>query len=124
MFLLLSCLVILFLILGCTDERKTKLERGIGMMRSFTGENPAGMLAVATYNADSNPDGLIMLYHANAPQDGGLPSVYSDRQNLQPWSLLVLPGNKERTMIVEAYGEDLKKPIIVEELVFKKRNIQ
>jgi hypothetical protein len=118
---LLSCILILFVIFGCTDERKTKLERGIGFMRSFTNPNPIQMGAIANYNADSDPAGLIMLYHSSLEADGSYPEAYSDRQSLQPWSLLVLPGTKERSLIVEGYGDDLKKPIIVEEIIFKKR---
>ena len=118
---LLSCLLILFVMFGCTDERKTKLEKGIGFMRSLTNTNPVQGIAVANYQADT-PEGMIMLYHSSLPENGSYPNVYSDRQSLQQWSILVLPGNKERSLIVEGYGEDLTKPLIVEEITFKKRN--
>jgi hypothetical protein len=32
-----------------------------------------------------------------------------------------LPGNKGNSLIVEGYGQDLTKPLIVEEITFKKR---
>ena len=115
---LLSCILILFVIFGCTDERKTKLEKGIGFMRSLTNTNPVQGLAAANYQA-TTPEGMIMLYHSSLPADGSYPNVYSDRQSLQQWSLLILPGNKERSLIVEGYGEDLTKPLIVEEITFK-----
>ena len=118
--LLLSCMVVLFVVSGCTDERKTKLEKGIGFMRSLTGASPAQSLAAATYQA-STPEGMSMLYHSSLPADGSYPNVYTDRQNLEAWSLLILPGNKENTLIVEGYGDDLTKPVIVEEITVKKR---
>lgn len=117
---LLTSMVVLLVVSGCTDERKTKLEKGIGFMRSLVGTSPAQSFAAATYQADS-PEGMVMLYHASAAADGSYPNVYTDRQSLEPWSLLVLPGNKERTLIVEGYGEDLTKPVIVEEISVKKR---
>ena len=120
---LLSCILILFVIFGCTDERKTKLEKGIGFARSLTNTNPVQSLAAAHYQADT-PEGMVMLYHSSLPEDGSYPNVYSDRQNLQQWSLLILPGNKERSLIVEGYGDDLTKPLIVEEIIFQKRNNQ
>ena len=116
---LLSCILILFFIFGCTDERKAKLERGIGFMRSLTSSNPAQKLAAEHYNA-STPEGIIILYHASLPTDGSYPEAYGDRQSLQPWTILVLPGNKENSLIIEGYGEDLTKPIIVDEIIFKK----
>ena len=118
-FRLLICMLILFVMFACTDERKTKLERGIGFMRSFTNSNPANKLAAEHYNA-STPEGSIMLYHASLPTDGSYPVAYSDRQSLQPWTILVLPGNKDNSLIIEGYGEDLTKPIIVEEISFNK----
>ena len=116
--LLLSCMVVLFVISGCTDERKAKLEKGIGFIRSLTNTNPVQGLAAANYQA-TTPEGMVMLYHSSLPADGSYPNVYSDRQSLQSWSLLILPGNKERSLIVEGYGEDLTKPLIVEEINFK-----
>jgi hypothetical protein len=120
MLYLLSCLLILFVVFGCTDERETKLKRGIGFMRGLTSANPADQLAAAHYQA-TTPEGIIMLYHVSLPADGSYPGAYSDRQSLQPWSILVLPGNKENSLIIEGYGEALAKPIIVEEIVFPKR---
>jgi hypothetical protein len=123
-FQLLSCVLILFIVFGCTkDERKTKLERGVGFMRSLVSgnSNPVQGLAAANYQANT-PEGMIMLYHASAEADGSYPEAYSDRQSLQQWSLLVLPGNKENSLIIEGYGDDLTKPLIVEEIIFKKRN--
>lgn len=117
-FQLLSCILILFFIFGCTDERKTKLEKGIGFMRSLTSTSPVQSLAAANYQADT-PEGMVMLYHASLPADGSYPNAYSDRKSLQPWSILVLPGNKKRSLIVEGYGDDLTKPLIVEEITFK-----
>ena len=118
--LFLFCMVVLLVVTGCADERKTKLEKGIGFMRSLTGGNPAEQLAAAQYQA-STPEGMVMLYAASLPTDGSYPSVCSDRQSLQPWSLLILPGNKENSLIVEGYGDDLTKPIIVEEITVKRR---
>jgi|WetSurMetagenome_2_1015567.scaffolds.fasta_scaffold346290_1 hypothetical protein len=118
-FQLFSCILILFVIFGCTDEKKTKLERGVGFMRSLTNPSPAQGLANAHYQANI-PEGMIMLYHASLPADGSYPEAYSDRQSLQPWTILVLPGNKENSLIIEGYGEDITKPIIVEEISFKK----
>jgi len=115
---LLSCILILFFVFGCTDERKTKLEKGVGFVRSLTGRSPAQSLAAAQYQADT-PEGMTMLYHASLPADGSYPNVYSDRKSLQAWSLLILPGNKERSLIIEGYGDDLTKPLIVEEITFK-----
>ena len=120
---LLSCIIMVFVIFGCTDERKTKLEKGISFMRSVTKANPVQSLAAAHYQADT-PSGMVMLYHASLPADGSYPNIYSDRQNLQPWSLLILPGNTERSLIVEGYGDDVTKPLIVEEIIFKKRKNQ
>lgn len=90
-------------------------------MRSLVSgnSNPIQGFAAEHYQANT-PEGMIMLYHASLPADGSYPEAYSDRQSLQQWSLLVLPGNKERTLIVEGYGDDLKKPIIVEEIMVKK----
>lgn len=119
--LLLSFMVVLFIVPGCADERKTKLEKGIGFMRGLASPNPAQVVALAHYNADSDPAGLVTLYHSNLEPNGSYPEAYSDRQSLKPWSLLVLPGNKESTMIVEGYGDDLKKPVIIEEITFPKR---
>ncbi len=115
---LLSCMLILFFVFGCTDERKTKLEKGVGFVRSLTIRSPAQSLMAAHYQADT-PEGMIMLYHASLPADGSYPNVYSDRKSLQSWSLLILPGNKERSLIIEGYGDDLTKPLIVEEITFK-----
>ncbi|NTW06524.1 MAG: hypothetical protein HGA29_01635 [Syntrophaceae bacterium] len=115
---LLSCFLILFFVFGCTDERKTKLEKGVGFVRSLTNANPANSLAAAHYQADT-PEGMVMLYHSSLPADGSYPNIYSDRQSLQSWSLLVLPGNKVRSLIIEGYGDDLTKPLIVEEIIFK-----
>ncbi|MEN6331667.1 MAG: hypothetical protein ABFD57_06745 [Smithella sp.] len=115
---LLSCFLILFFVFGCTDERKTKLEKGVGFVRSLTNTNPVQSLAAANYQADT-PEGMVMLYHSSLPADGSYPNVYSDRKSLQPWSLLILPGNKERSLIIEGYGDDLTKPLIVEEIIFK-----
>ncbi len=116
---LLLCLLVLFFVFGCkgTDDRQLKLEKGIGLMRSLTDASPGNKIMEAQYQAQT-PDGMVMLYHASADPNVH-PNVHADRQSLQPWSLLVLPGNKERTLIVEGYGDDLKKPIIVEEMVFK-----
>lgn len=119
--LLLSFLAVLFVAAGCTDERKTKLEKGIGFMRGLANPSPVQMAAIANYNADSDPAGLIMLYHSSAVADGSYPEAYSDRQNLQPWSILVLPGSREGAFILEGYGDDLKKPLITEEISFPKR---
>jgi hypothetical protein len=118
---LLSCLLVLFIVFGCKgkDERQVKLEKGINFMRSLTSPNPADSLAAAHYQA-STPEGMSMLYHASLPADGSYPNVCTDRQNLEPWTLLILPGNKENTLTVEGYGDDLQKPIIVEEIVVKK----
>lgn len=115
---LLSCILILFFVFGCTDERKTKLEKGVGFVRSLTSRSPAQSLAAAQYQADT-PEGMTMLYHTSLPADGSYPNVYSDRKSLQAWSLLILPGNKERSLIIEGYGDDLTKPLIVEEITFK-----
>lgn len=120
---LLSCILILFFIFGCADERKTKLEKGVGFMRSLTSTNPAQSLVAANYQADT-PEGMVMLYHASLPADGSYPNVYSDRKSLQPWSILVLPGNKKSSLIIEGYGDDLAKPLIVEEITLKERNNQ
>jgi hypothetical protein len=121
LFQLLSCVLIVFVIFGCSkDEREVKLERGIGFMRSLTNPGPVNNLAAAHYQANT-PEGMIMLYAASAPEDGSYPGVYSDRQSLQPWSILVLPGNKENSLIIEGYGDDLAKPMIVEEITFQKR---
>ena len=79
----LSCLIILFVIIGCTDERKTKLEKGIGFTRSLTNPNPAQSLAAANYRAGT-PEGMVMLYHSSVPEDGSYPNIYSDRQSLKP----------------------------------------
>jgi len=117
-FQLLSCILILFFVFGCTDERKTKLEKGVGFVRSLTSRSPAQSLAAAQYQADT-PEGMTMLYHTSLPADGSYPNVYSDRKSLQAWSLLILPGNKERSLIIEGYGDDLTKPLIVEEITFK-----
>ncbi|MBN1364022.1 MAG: hypothetical protein JW976_04365 [Syntrophaceae bacterium] len=117
---LLSCVLILFVVFGCTNERETELRRGVGFMKSLTSSNPADQLAAAHYQANT-PEGMIMLYHASLPADGSYPAAYSDRQSLQQWSILVLSGNKENSLIIEGYGEDLAKPIIVEEITFKKR---
>jgi len=114
----LSCILILFFVFGCTDERKTKLEKGVGFVRSLTSRSPAQSLAAAQYQADT-PEGMTMLYHTSLPADGSYPNVYSDRKSLQAWSLLILPGNKERSLIIEGYGDDLTKPLIVEEITFK-----
>ena len=118
---LFACLLVLFIVFGCKgkDERQTKLEKGIYFMRGLTGSNPVDKLAAAHYQANT-PEGMIMLYHSSLPEDGSYPNVYADRQSLQPWSLLLLPGNKENTLIVEGYGDDLKKPIIVDEIAVKK----
>lgn len=116
----LSCIMILCFVFGCTDERKIKLERGIGFMKSLTRANPADQLAAAHYQANT-PEGMIMLYYASLPADGSCPGAYSDRQNLKPWSILVLPGNKENALIIEGYGDDLTKPIIVEEITVQIR---
>lgn len=117
---LFSCILILFFVFGCTDERKAKLEKGIGFMKSMTRSNPADQLAAAHYQANT-PEGMIMLYHASLPADGSYPGAYSDRQNLQPWSILVLPGNTVNSLIIEGYGDDLTKPIIVEEITVQIR---
>lgn len=89
-------------------------------MRSLTKPNPVQGIATANYQANT-PEGMIMLYHASLPTNGSYPEAYSDRQNLQPWSILVLPGNRENSLIIEGYGEDLMKPVIVEEISFKNR---
>jgi hypothetical protein len=117
---LLACFLILFIISGCVDERKAKLEKGIGFLRSLTNPGPAQGIAASQYQANT-PEGMIMLYHASLPADGSYPEVYSDRQNLQPWTILVLPGNKENSLIIEGYGENLTKPVIVEEIIVKNR---
>ncbi len=119
--LLFACLLVLFMVFGCKgkDERQVKLEKGIRFMHSLTGSGPADKLAAEHYQANT-PEGMIMLYTSSLPEDGSYPSVYSDRQGLQPWSLLILPGNKENALIVEGYGDDLQKPIIVEEIAVKK----
>lgn len=116
-----ACLLILFIVFGCKgkDERQVKLEKGINFMRSLTGSSPADKLAAGHYQANT-PEGMIMLYTASLPTDGSYPNVCADRQSLVPWTLLLLPGNKENTLIVEGYGDDLQKPIIVEEIVVKK----
>jgi hypothetical protein len=116
---LLLCLLVLFFVFGCkgTDDRQLKLEKGIGLMRTFTSSSPVNKVMNGQYQAQT-PEGMVSLYMASADPNTH-PSVCTDRQSLQPWSLLVLPGNKERTLIVEGYGDDLKKPIIVEEIVFK-----
>jgi hypothetical protein len=116
---MLSCILVLFVVFGCkgTDDRKVKLEKGIGLMRTFTSSSPVNKVTDGQYQAQT-PEGMVMLYHASADPNTH-PNVYADRQSLQPWSLLVLPGNKEHTLIVEGYGDDLTKPIIVEEIVFK-----
>jgi len=120
MFNLLSCILVLFIIWGCPDERKIKLERGVGFIRSLTNPSPAKGLAAEHYQANT-PDGMIMLYHTSLPADGSYPEAYSNRQNLQPWTILILPGNKENSLIIEGYGDDLTKPIIIEEVNFKNR---
>lgn len=116
---LLLCLLVLFFVFGCkgTDDRQLKLEKGIGLMRKFTSSGPVDKVMSGQYQAQT-PDGMVSLYMASADPNVH-PGVCADRQSLQPWSLLVLPGNKEHTLIVEGYGDDLKKPIIVEEIVFK-----
>jgi hypothetical protein len=116
---LLLSLLILFFVLSCkgTDDRQLKLEKGIGLMRTFTSSSPVNKVMDGQYQAQT-PQGMVSLYMASADPNVH-PGVCADRQSLQPWSLLVLPGNKERTLIVEGYGDDLKKPIIVEEIVFK-----
>jgi hypothetical protein len=114
-------MIILSIVLGCSDERKAKLEKGIGFIRNCTNNNPVKSLAAANYQAGT-PAGMITLYHASLPADGSYPNVYSDRQSLQSWSLLILPGNKENSLIVEGYGDDLTKPLVVEEIIFKKLN--
>jgi hypothetical protein len=116
---LLSCMIVLFIVFGCkgTDDRKVKLEKGIGLMRTFTSSSPVNKVTNGQYQAQT-PEGMVMLYHASADPNTH-PNVCADRQSLQPWSLLVRPGNKEHTLIVEGYGDDLTKPIIVEEIVFK-----
>jgi len=116
---LLLCLLVIIFVFGCkgTDDRKAKLDRGIGFMRSLTNASPGNKIMEAQYQAKT-PEGMVMLYHASADPNVH-PNVYADRQSLQSWSLLILPGNKENTLIVEGYGDDLKKPIIVEEIVFR-----
>jgi hypothetical protein len=117
---MLFCLLLIFIfVFGCkgTDDRQINLVKGIGLIRTFTSSSPVNKVMDGQYQAQT-PEGMVMLYHASADPNTH-PNVYADRQSLQPWSLLVLPGNKERTLIVEGYGDDLQKPIIVEEIVFK-----
>jgi hypothetical protein len=118
MFQLLCCVLILFVMSGCVDERKTNLERGIGFMRSFTNSNPAKMMVAAHYRA-TTPDGMVTLYYVNLRSEDKMPAAYSSRQSLKPWSILVLPGNSKNSLILEGYGDDLAKPLIVEEITFK-----
>ncbi|HNY49668.1 MAG TPA: hypothetical protein PLV50_02020 [Smithella sp.] len=120
-FALFVCLLVLLIVFGCKgkDERQVKLEKGIRFIQSLTGSSPADKLAAGHYQA-STPEGMSMLYHASLPGDGSYPNVCTDRQNLEPWTLLILPGNKENTLIVEGYGDDLQKPVIVEEITVKK----
>jgi len=118
MFQLFLCMFILFVMSGCADEKKMNLERGIGFMRSFTNANPAKMMMAAHYHA-TTPEGLVTLYYVNLRTEDKMPAAYNNRQSLNPWSILVLPGNSKNSLILEGYSDDLAKPVIVEEITFR-----
>lgn len=108
------------------EDRKgrQKLERGENFLRRVAnagGNDAMAGVVVADAGADKNPAALASLYYASLPDSSGdrYPRVTADRDALKPWALLLRPGKKEGSVIVEGYGNDLKSPLTVAEFEVK-----
>lgn len=108
------------------EDRKgrQKLERGENFLRrvgNSGGNDIMAGAAVAEAGADKNPAALVSVYYASLPDSAGdkFPEVTADHDALKPWSLLLRPGKKEGSVIVEGYGNDLKSPLTVAEFDVK-----
>lgn len=111
---------------ACTKHHplERKLKRGMGVLRmacnSLGISDGAGFMVRET-GAETDPGAVVKLYYDALPagKASAYPHAVASRSELEPATLLVRAGAKPGEMVIEAYADDLKSPLFVEEIPVK-----
>ena len=107
---LLACLL---LPLACSNPERSRLERGMEFARlnlERAGRDPAAQMSLASMAEMGGT--LVQYLAANAAPNADLPRFTEGRPEA-PWTV-VLRQTGGGVVILEGYGEDLSRPVLVD----------
>jgi hypothetical protein len=112
--LLLFCLVVPLLILGCGD-RTNELKNGVMYAKNALEQVGANPFSSASYNSVIGRGGNAAEYiKATLPEENPPFDSFEYEKPTHPWTIVIRPGTEENEYYIEGYGVDVKKPMLFE----------
>lgn len=111
----LAALALTLLLAGCGAEtqKKQKLELAVGQIQRILSAPSRDPMAAAALQSNMQMGGGVGTYLASSlPDKFSHPIDYGQPE--KPWSIVVKVTDDPNMVIVEGYGDDLKKPLFTQ----------
>lgn len=108
-----SALTLLLAGCGAETQKKQKLELAVGQVQRILSAASREPVAAAALQSNMQMGGGVGTYlSASLPDKFSHPIGYGQPE--KPWSVVVKVTDDPNVVIVEGYGEDLKKPLFMQ----------
>ncbi len=107
---------VIVLTAACGVSQAQSLKRGVELAKHRlmeAGRNP--MAAMSLSSVEEQGGNVTHYIYASLPPKDPVFSSFDYRRPSRPWTVVIREGSAPREYIVEGYGEDLTKPLLVEQ---------
>lgn len=112
--------VVVAMFAGCGPDKSEKLKNGVTFAKGALEQVGVNPLATATYQS-LNASGITPAKYVNylVPKTDPVWTGYEEGKPTHPWTIVVRPTAVPNEFSVEGFGDDLKKPLMVEYVTVK-----
>jgi hypothetical protein len=118
--ILMALVALVVFVVGCGPDRTEKLKNGISYAKGALQQIGVNPLATATYQSIAGSGGGPAKYvNYMLPKTDPVWDSFEDGKPSHPWTIVIRPTAIPNEFSIEGFGDDVKKPIIVEYVTIK-----
>lgn len=117
---LLAVAVICVAFAACGPDKTDKLKDGVSFAKGALQQIGVNPLATATYQSIAGSGGGPAKYvNYMLPKKDAVWSSYEEGKPTHTWTIVIRPTAAANEYSIEGYGDDLKKPLVIEYVTIK-----
>lgn len=106
--------------IGCGPDRAEKLRNGVSYAKSALQQIGVNPLATATYQSlAASGSGPARYINYMLPKKDPVFDSFEDGKPSHPWTIVIRPTAVTNEYSIEGFGDDTKKPLMVEYVTLK-----
>ena len=107
--------VVCIALVACGPDKTEQLKNGVSWAKGALQQVGANPLATASYQSIVANGGSAAKYvNYMVPKKEPVWAKYEEGKPKQPWTICINPSGAPGEIAIEGYGNDLKKPVVVE----------